>query len=120
MKARHSGMPEEAQWSSFFEPEAALDLLTGYRIDGEVVEFGCGYGTFTLPCARRTSGGVNALDIDPEMTALVLERAKSAELDNVRQRPTLPEAPRANRKRSSDMRCRSSAFRSLVAEGLSG
>ena len=50
---------------------------------GDIVEFGCGYGTFTLPAARRTQGIVNALDIDPVMVARVRERAGSAGLANI-------------------------------------
>ena len=84
MKARDSGMPEEAQWARFFKPDAALTMLVGNHVDGDVVEFGCGYGTFTLPCAWRTKGTVNALDIEPQMAAVVRERAKSAGIDNVR------------------------------------
>lgn len=85
MKGRESGMPDEAYWASFFDPEATLDQLC--RIDdclGNIVEFGCGYGTFTLPAARRTNGMVSALDIEPEMVALVQQKAASDGVDNIR------------------------------------
>ena len=76
MKARDSGMPDEATWSTFFAAETAINrLFGGGRVDGDVVEFGCGYGTFTLPVARRTIGVVTALDIEPEMVALVRQKA---------------------------------------------
>ncbi|PHZ02305.1 methyltransferase type 11 [Citrobacter freundii] len=84
MKGRESGMPDEAYWSSFFDPEAALDkLLPGNKETGNVIEFGCGYGTFTLPVARRMSGIVTALDIEPEMVAAVARKAETAGLDNI-------------------------------------
>lgn len=84
MKGRESGMPDEAYWTSFFEPEAALDRLM--PCDGKaggVVEFGCGYGTFTLPLARRVSGVITALDIEPEMVQAVASKAETAGLDNI-------------------------------------
>ena len=85
MKARESGMPEEAYWQTFFSPEAMLERLLGATDPaGDVVEFGCGYGTFTLPAARRTRGLVTALDIEPAMVARVAEQAMLAGLGNVR------------------------------------
>ncbi len=71
MKGRESGMPSETYWETFFNVEATLDILTGPSIAGNVLEFGCGYGSFTLPVARRTTGYVTALDIDPEMVDCV-------------------------------------------------
>lgn len=77
-------MPDEAYWSSFFEPEVALDLLLpSDGKNGGVIEFGCGYGTFTLPIARRVSGIVTALDIEPEMVELVARKAENARLANI-------------------------------------
>ncbi|MFC5300081.1 class I SAM-dependent methyltransferase [Azospira restricta] len=84
MKGRESGMPDEAWWASFFEPEGALDrLLDLGRNDGGIVEFGCGYGTFTLPAARRTRGTVVALDIEPALVEAVRGKAERAGLGNV-------------------------------------
>jgi ubiquinone/menaquinone biosynthesis C-methylase UbiE len=51
---------------------------------GDVIEFGCGYGSFTVPAARRTSGLVTALDIEPGMIAIVREKAASLGLHNIR------------------------------------
>ena len=36
---------------------------------GNVVEFGCGYGLFTVEAAKRSSGTVYTLDIEPEMVS---------------------------------------------------
>jgi SAM-dependent methyltransferase len=83
-KGRESGMPDEAYWASFFQPESVLDALELTPGCGDVVEFGCGYGTFTLPAARRTSGVVQALDIEPEMIAATSRLALEAGLANVR------------------------------------
>lgn len=71
MKGRESGMPDEGYWASFFDPHAVLDLLLLPKDSTcNVLEFGCGYGTFTLPAAGRTRGRVTALDIEAEWSAL--------------------------------------------------
>ncbi len=78
-------MPEEAYWATFFDPEAALDqlLILGNSL-GHTVEFGCGFGTFTLPAARRTTGIVTALDIEPAMVEAVRQKADVEKRDNIR------------------------------------
>jgi SAM-dependent methyltransferase len=78
MKARESGMPEEALWAAFFQPEQVLAQLRLTPGVDNVVDFGCGYGTFTIPAARVVSGTVWAIDIDPQMVATT--RAKAAQL----------------------------------------
>lgn len=83
MKTRESGMPDEELWASFFQPELILDRLCLRSIVGDVAEFGCGYGTFTIPAARRCTGVVYALDIEPEMVALTQEKAAAAGVVNV-------------------------------------
>jgi len=50
---------------------------------GDVVEFGCGYGTFTLAAARAVEGRVVALDIEPAMVAATDRKARQAGLSNV-------------------------------------
>lgn len=85
MKGRESGMPDEAYWASFFQPEGILDrMLVTQGGCYNLVEFGCGYGTFSLPAARRTRGLVTALDIEPVMIELVAKRAKAEGLPNIR------------------------------------
>lgn len=85
MKGRESGMPDEDYWASFFAPEAILDrLLMAPQDDFDLLEFGCGYGTFTLPAAQRTRGRVTALDIEPALVDLVRQRAEHGGLTNVR------------------------------------
>ncbi|HET9330517.1 MAG TPA: class I SAM-dependent methyltransferase, partial [Steroidobacteraceae bacterium] len=82
-RIRDSGVPEQERWESFFEAGAVLDALGCRALTGDVVEFGCGYGTFAIPAARRTSGTVFALDIDPLMVAATAARAGGAGLRNV-------------------------------------
>lgn len=76
-------MPEEGVWTRFFDPESILRELRLVRSCGNVVEFGCGYGTFTIPATRIVSGTVYALDIEPEMLAATRAKAKAAGFDRV-------------------------------------
>lgn len=78
-------MPAEDYWASFFDAHMALRLLMdGETPPDDVVEFGCGYGTFTLPAAERASGVVTALDIEPDMVAAVRDKAAQLGIDNIR------------------------------------
>ncbi len=85
MKIRESDMPAETQWAGFFNPEAIIRKLLGAaEMRCNIIEFGCGYGSFTMPAARRTRGVVTALDIDPAMITVVREKAANLKLHNVR------------------------------------
>lgn len=84
MKVRDSGMPEEEWWKSFFAPE---EILRTFGIDKGVrnlVDFGCGYGTFTLAAARLVTGTVHAFDIEPEMIETVRAKCREEGIANVR------------------------------------
>jgi len=83
MKIRDSGMPNEQTWGSFFTPQVVLDKLGLTSRTGDVVEFGCGYGTFTIAAARIVSGVIHALDIEPEMVETTRARAAEAGLANI-------------------------------------
>lgn len=83
MKTRESGMPPEEMWQGFFDPPAVLRKLGLDERCGNVLEFGCGYGTFTIPAAQIVRGTVYALDIDPEMLATTQAKAAAAQLSNV-------------------------------------
>ncbi|MHB1033678.1 MAG: class I SAM-dependent methyltransferase [Pirellulales bacterium] len=83
MKTRESGMPDEEMWREFFDVEAILRWLKLTPSCRDVVEFGCGYGTFTIPAARIVRGTVHALDIEPDMVAITRSKAEAAGLRNV-------------------------------------
>ena len=82
-RVRDSGVPAQEQWEGYFDPPGILDALGCRNLCGDVVEFGCGYGTFAIPAARRTSGTVVALDIDPAMVAATAQRAAREGLTNL-------------------------------------
>lgn len=83
MKLRDSGMPEEDYWETLLRPDEALDGLGLSGVAGDAAEFGCGYGTFTLPLARRVAGTLWAYDIEPAMVERVRGRAEEAGVRNV-------------------------------------
>lgn len=83
MKLRESGMPEEAYWETLFNVPLILDRLGVDATLGNVVELGCGYGTFSLPVARRIRGILEAVDIEPAMVERTRQRAREAGLTNL-------------------------------------
>jgi len=83
VKARESGMPGEAMWDGFFDPPSVLATLGLTPNCRNAAEFGCGYGTFTLPAARIVSGSVYAFDIELEMTERTAAKAQAAGLSNI-------------------------------------
>lgn len=84
MKVRDSGMPERSYWESLFDIDGVLDGLEIGRELGDVVEVGCGYGTFTLPVARRIGGTLHAFDIEPEMVEITRTRAADLGISNLK------------------------------------
>ena len=84
MKGRESGMPDEAYWASFFNADCILTALQCAPLGDEtIVEFGCGYGTFTLPATSLTSGKVYSFDIEASMIEHTKTKAHKAGLNNI-------------------------------------
>jgi len=81
-KGRESGMPDELNWETFFNPACMISKLD-CPTSGDIVEFGSGYGHFTLPVAKGTFGTVYALDIDPQMIEATKRRVDAEGLGNV-------------------------------------
>lgn len=84
MKTRESGMPDEGMWQTFFDPEAVLTALGLDGAVGDAVDFGCGYGTFALPAARRIHGTLHGFDIEGGMVAECERRAAADGVRNAR------------------------------------
>jgi SAM-dependent methyltransferase len=76
-------MPAADQWESYFDAGGVLESLGCHDLAANIIEFGCGYGTFTIPAAQSTSGMVCALDIDPLMVEATAARVVQANLNNV-------------------------------------
>ncbi len=83
MKVRDSGMPDEEMWIGYFDPAKVLAVLGLDQGLQDLVEFGCGYGTFTLAAAGIAAGTVHALDIEPEMVEVVRQKCDEAGIANV-------------------------------------
>ena len=84
MKVRESGMPEEEMWGGFFSPDNILKTMGISNRIKDVAEFGCGYGTFTIPTAKIITGKVYAIDIEPEMIEATKRKAREYGLSNVK------------------------------------
>jgi len=69
MRLRDSGMPDEAYWETLFDVPLVLAQLGIDESLGDVVELGCGYGTFSIPVARAIRGALHTFDVDPAMVA---------------------------------------------------
>lgn len=84
MKARESGMPDAEMWDSFFDPEVVLTELGLMRNVQDAVDFGCGYGTFSIPAARRIQGMLYGFDIEPGMIVECERRARREKIRNTK------------------------------------
>lgn len=76
-------MPQSEVWESFFESEKILSILGVDAEKKHVVEFGCGYGTFSIPAAKIISGRVTSFEIDKNMVESTKQRAEKSRLHNV-------------------------------------
>ena len=84
MKVRESGMPEAGMWHGFFKPEAILDTMKLTADVRNAVDFGCGYGTFSIPASKRIRGTLHGFDIEPAMIKTSRRLAKQENARNVR------------------------------------
>jgi ubiquinone/menaquinone biosynthesis C-methylase UbiE len=84
MKGRESGMPQKELWDGFFNPPDILSIMGISDEVCDVAEFGCGYGTFTIPAAKIIKGTIYAIDIEKEMIALTQQEARKSHLRNVK------------------------------------
>ncbi|EMJ99199.1 MULTISPECIES: class I SAM-dependent methyltransferase [unclassified Leptospira] len=76
MKVRDSGMPEAAYWDTLFDVPLILERMDLLLVEGNIIEFGSGYGTFTLPLAEKNKSSILALEIEPELVRDLKEKAE--------------------------------------------
>ena len=84
MKLRQSSMPEESYWETLFDPSSILRSLNIGKELRDVVELGCGYGTFSLPVATAISGTLSTFDIEAAMVERTRARAEELGITNLR------------------------------------
>jgi ubiquinone/menaquinone biosynthesis C-methylase UbiE len=83
MKVRDSGMPEENIWDGFHDIDLILsELLINSKIN-DLVEIGCGYGTFTIPAAKKINGQLYAFDIEKNMLDIADQKIIDERISNV-------------------------------------
>ena len=83
MKIRDSGMPDQQTWEGFFDAPQILRRLAFSAESGDVADFGCGYGTFSIAAAQLTSRTVHAFDVDPQLLATTASEARRLGLHNL-------------------------------------
>ncbi len=83
MKVRESGMPDESYWKSFFDVNKIFTLLQLNNEVADLVEFGSGYGTFTVPASEIVKGKIYALEIEPEMISHLSDKILTENLPNI-------------------------------------
>ena len=76
-------MPAEDMWASFFNVELILSELQINSDINDLVEIGCGYGTFTIPSATRIKGKLYGFDIEEGMLDIVNQKLKNESIFNV-------------------------------------
>ena len=84
MKIRESGMPEETYWETFFDTNLILSKLQFDETINDAVEFGSGYGTFTIPAAKIIKGNFYAFDIDADMVERLNRKIPEKNLSNIK------------------------------------
>src|SRR4030066_1795856 len=84
IKTRESGMPDLELWESFFNPAIILQKMGLNRNCRNVVDLGCGYGTFSIAAAQITKGTIHAIDIDEGFIAVCKLKAIEAGLNNIK------------------------------------
>lgn len=83
MKARESGMPEEEMWRQFFDVDLIFNELEINNTISSLVDFGFGYGTFTIPASRKINGIVHAYDIEDSLVRHLKQKLSDADINNV-------------------------------------
>ena len=83
MKVRDSGMPAENVWTAFFNVDLILSELYINSKINDLVEIGSGYGTFTIPTARKIKGKLYSFDIEKDMVDIVRQKLTNEHLENV-------------------------------------
>lgn len=75
MRGRESGMPILEQWESYFDADEVVRKLSELGQRDKCVEFGSGYGTFTISAAGLDDvQQIASFDIDAEMLEITAER----------------------------------------------
>lgn len=83
MKVRDSGMPDVKIWESYFNIDNVLDKMKIDYSISDLVEIGCGYGTFTIPAADRIGGTLYTYDIERDMISNLDNISRENGINNI-------------------------------------
>lgn len=75
-------MPEADYWQAFFNAKKVLESLVSLTNPGRILEFGSGYGTFTLPLAEA-GHRVIGLDIEADLVQELNGVASTKDMGNI-------------------------------------
>lgn len=84
MKIRESGMPEQDVWETFFDIDQIFEALLIHKNITHLVEIGSGYGTFTLPAAKKISGQVLGFDIEEDSISTLKQKVLESNITNIK------------------------------------
>ena len=76
-------MPAEDLWASFYDVDLILSELHINSGICDMVEIGCGYGTFTILTAKMIKGILFTFDIEKEMLDIVKQKLLKENIHNV-------------------------------------
>lgn len=76
-------MPPEDTWADFFNVDLILSELNINSKISDLVEIGCGYGTFTIPTSKQISGNLYTFDVENDMLVIVNEKLTNQHINNV-------------------------------------
>lgn len=76
-------MPPEILWSTFFDVDSILNKMQVSNAVNNLMEVGCGYGTFTISTAKRINCKLFAFDIEQEMIDYTRQKAEKESITNI-------------------------------------
>lgn len=83
-RVQESGMPEKEYWESLFQIDLILEAMHINHTIRNAAEIGFGYGTFSIPVAKKISGTLYAYDLEESLLDLLEERKKEEFVLNIK------------------------------------
>ncbi|WP_246057369.1 class I SAM-dependent methyltransferase [Leptospira gomenensis] len=76
-------MPDSEYWNGLFDVPLILERMELSRETGTTVEFGSGYGTFTLPLARMRKTRIVAFEIEADLVRDLVKKKEEEGLNDI-------------------------------------
>lgn len=82
---RESCMPSKEIWEGFFSPNKIVQtLISPTQSHCNIVELGCGYGTFTIPSSELSNTDVFAFDINDDHLCYLQSEITKRKIENIK------------------------------------